>query len=251
MKGRNIMKLYRTLPMVLALVATPLFPSAAGAVSPSGDQAKGGAPQGDGFTDLQDITGCDFTLAGQGMQLLSCPNQDGAFPQAGLEVGDVIFSINRMRTTDIDSLINAANDAETTPGENPAEVVVIDHRTGNVVVISIQFSDGSATQMAPATSALSPQLLGTCGGVFNPVVRGGILRRVRAKAHWTLACHGGQITMSGWVEDTLADGKCAQVKAVFSNGNVFYSSKACPKGTRKSFSWSGPGRVADGYLLVN
>lgn len=82
---------------------------------------------------------------------------------------------------------------------------------------------------------------GTCGQTFNPVTSG-------AKAHWRLSCYNGAIYVSGWVEDTDADGQCARVKARFANGNVRYSAPACPEGERESFSWSSPGAIADVYL---
>jgi len=85
---------------------------------------------------------------------------------------------------------------------------------------------------------------GGCGQTFNPDIRG------RAEAHWTLSCSGGKITMTGWVKDTKSDGKCAYVKAVFSDGSSPTPAKACPSGDKTSFSWSGPGSLADGYLYL-
>lgn len=107
----------------------------------------------------------------------------------------------------------------------------------------------SATASAPAPTGVqsaAPQgisLYGTCGGIYNPSTSGG-------HAHWQLSCSGGRITMSGYVVDDKADGLCAAVKGVFGDA-THYSSRACPKGTRKDFSWSGPGSVADGYLFFS
>lgn len=89
----------------------------------------------------------------------------------------------------------------------------------------------------------NPAAAGTCGQSFNPSVSGG-------KASWTLTCSGGKVTMSGWVEDTNADGKCARVKGVFNNNITYQTAGACPKGTRVSFSWTAPGTIANGYLTV-
>jgi len=70
------------------------------------------------------------------------------------------------------------------------------------------------------------------------------------EASWTLTCSGGNITMSGWVKDTSADGECARVKGVFNNNTVYQTAGACPKGTSVSFSWTAPGTIANGYLTV-
>ncbi|MBB5808299.1 hypothetical protein F4560_008067 [Saccharothrix ecbatanensis] len=75
--------------------------------------------------------------------------------------------------------------------------------------------------------------MGGCGQTFNPDVPG-------AKAYWQVECTSTQVRISGWVEDTRADGKCAKVKATFDddNNSTFYSSAACPKGERESFTSS-------------
>lgn len=102
----------------------------------------------------------------------------------------------------------------------------------------------TATSVFGVASAASASIapMGTCGQTFNPSVSGG-------KAHWDLICSGGNITMSGWVEDTSADGKCAYVTATFNN-NINEQAKACPSGTRTPFSWTHPGTIVDGYLTV-
>ena len=41
-----------------------------------------------------------------------------------------------------------------------------------------------------------------------------------AEAHWT-ECHNGRRTqVDGWVKDNKADGKCAEVYSMFSNGTT-------------------------------
>jgi hypothetical protein len=97
--------------------------------------------------------------------------------------------------------------------------------------------------LAPAASADPIGPLDACGQSFHPIVRGG-------EAYWVLTCSGGYITMQGWVKDTAADGKCAQVKGVFNNNIVRLSNKACPKGEKESFTWRHPGTIANGYLMV-
>jgi hypothetical protein len=74
---------------------------------------------------------------------------------------------------------------------------------------------------------------GTCGESFDPHVTG-------AKAYWEINCRGGNATITGWVEDTKADGKCAKVTAVI-NGDEVRSNAACPKGDREEFSWTSRG----------
>src|SRR5437868_13169958 len=82
---------------------------------------------------------------------------------------------------------------------------------------------------------------GGCGEVRNPSISG-------ARAHWELSCRNGEITVSGWVEDTSSNGRCAKVKAKFASGNTEYSNAACPKNDRENFRWSHPGSIADVYL---
>lgn len=82
---------------------------------------------------------------------------------------------------------------------------------------------------------------GGCGEIRNPKTSG-------ARAHWELSCRGGRITVSGWVQDTDADGQCARVKAVFASGTTEFSERACPKNVKKYFNWSHPGAIADVYL---
>ncbi len=69
-----------------------------------------------------------------------------------------------------------------------------------------------------------------------------------AEAHWTKCRYGSRTTVSGWLKDTRADGKCAQVYAFFTNGAYRESSKACPAGTTKSFYWDVPANDASIYL---
>jgi hypothetical protein len=63
------------------------------------------------------------------------------------------------------------------------------------------------------------------------------------QAHYT-ECKSAtsNITVNGWVKDTRADGKCAQVYGYMAPEYYYFqSARACPKGTVKQFSFSGLG----------
>jgi hypothetical protein len=69
-----------------------------------------------------------------------------------------------------------------------------------------------------------------------------------AEAHWT-ECHNGKRTqVEGWVKDTRADGKCAQVYAMFSNGSRQETQRACPRGNNKPIRFNAPAGDAQVYL---
>ncbi|GGL12325.1 hypothetical protein Sme01_69550 [Sphaerisporangium melleum] len=87
------------------------------------------------------------------------------------------------------------------------------------------------------------QPFGSCGQVVNNVRVSG------AQASWSHSCSNGNIRVSGWVKDTSADGKCAQVKAEYSNGTQ-WSAKACPKDQVKYFDFNGPGSSVPVYLFT-
>ena len=71
-----------------------------------------------------------------------------------------------------------------------------------------------------------------------------------AEAHWTECHNGGRTQVTGWVKDTRADGKCAQVRVVFSNGTTRHSQRACPKNTVRQFHFNKPASDAQTYLLT-
>lgn len=83
---------------------------------------------------------------------------------------------------------------------------------------------------------------GTCGGSFNPKIRGG-------EAHWTIDCINGNAGVNGWVKDTRSDGKCIQVKATWNDGTTKLSPRACPKNDKKSFELRGPGKTVKAYVF--
>ncbi len=99
------------------------------------------------------------------------------------------------------------------------------------------------TFVSPVDS-VSAATRGTCGQRFSNVrVAGG-------QANWRLYCHGNNITITGWVKDTRADGKCAYIRA---EGNGRFRTplaQACPKNTVRHFTWTIPGRQINAYLYV-
>jgi len=103
----------------------------------------------------------------------------------------------------------------------------------------------SALLAAGTFMAISPDTAPAqgCGEHKNLIITG-------ATAHWTLTCSGGNITMRGFVVDTAADGRCAQVLATV--GRVKHrSARACPKGDVDTFVWTERGSRAVGSLSLN
>jgi hypothetical protein len=95
---------------------------------------------------------------------------------------------------------------------------------------------------APVRTDPGAAPMATCGYADDHSISG-------AKAYWQLSCSGGNVTVSGWVEDTSSNGRCAKVKAQFHrSGDWKFSEAACPKGDRESFSWTQPGSGANVYL---
>ncbi|MFE7046278.1 hypothetical protein ACFU9X_44980 [Streptomyces atratus] len=58
-----------------------------------------------------------------------------------------------------------------------------------------------------------------------------------ASASWPLHCSGNNVTVSGWLQDTRADGKCALVRINAGNGD-YQPKSACSSGTREQFSFT-------------
>ncbi|MGC9376168.1 hypothetical protein [Streptomyces sp. MH13] len=81
-----------------------------------------------------------------------------------------------------------------------------------------------------AVGAAAPASAATCPSSASPVIDG-------ARASWSLRCSGGKVTVSGWLEDTRMDGKCALVRLVGGNGETKRST-ACSSGVREQFSHS-------------
>jgi hypothetical protein len=99
------------------------------------------------------------------------------------------------------------------------------------------------TFMSPVDS-VSAATRGTCGQRFNGV------RVIGGEAAWSLYCSGNKITITGWVKDTKADGKCAHVKVEGGGKTVNPLKTACPKDTVKHFTWTTSGNEIKAYLYV-
>ncbi|WP_243791862.1 hypothetical protein [Saccharopolyspora gloriosae] len=102
---------------------------------------------------------------------------------------------------------------------------------------------GGAAVATPAESDGIIHIQGTCGDTKNPSVRGGA-------AGWTLTCGGGKIRAQGWVKDTKADGKAAEVYGSWDDGDSFGTVRAGGNGTTKKFDKSHSGSRVDLYLRV-
>lgn len=112
-------------------------------------------------------------------------------------------------------------------------------RSLTCALAGLALSGGAVIGLAPAASA------GVCGETFNPTSDDG-----GARAYWQISCQGGNVTMSGWVEDIAKDGRCGKVKAVFSDGTTVFSNGACPKGDRENFSWTRSGSSVRGEIFT-
>jgi hypothetical protein len=109
--------------------------------------------------------------------------------------------------------------------------------TGAVLAVA------AMTFMSPVDS-VSAATRGTCGDQpKNVTVVGG-------QASWSLYCSGNKITITGWVKDTKADGKCAHVKVEGGGKTVNPLKTACPKDTVNHFTWTTSGNEIKAYLYV-
>ncbi|MEU2393527.1 hypothetical protein [Streptomyces sp. NPDC007369] len=75
-----------------------------------------------------------------------------------------------------------------------------------------------------------PASAATCPSSASPTTDG-------ASADWTLSCSGNNVTVSGWVQDDRADGKCALVRINAGNGD-YRTKSACGSGVREQFSFT-------------
>ncbi|GEM_PF-3941931 len=108
-------------------------------------------------------------------------------------------------------------------------------RSLTCTLAALALSGGAMLGLTPSASA------GVCGEHQDPWISG-------AKAYWDISCSDGKVTVSGWVEDTAANRRCAKVQAIFPNGDTTFSAPACPKGDREYFQWTSDGHSADVYL---
>ncbi|MFD8911559.1 hypothetical protein [Streptomyces sp. NPDC059575] len=91
------------------------------------------------------------------------------------------------------------------------------------VVSAVVLAGGLAVGAAGHASASA------CPSSSSPLIGG-------AEAHWSIRCSGRDVVMSGWVQDTRADGKCAVVRINAGNGKSERPT-ACGSGARKQFSY--------------
>jgi hypothetical protein len=110
-------------------------------------------------------------------------------------------------------------------------------------ILSALAVSGALVVGAPSAQATEYAINGTCGDApFDVYIVG-------AEAHWTVTCAGGRVRLNGRVDDTRADGRCAEVKGVFSD-HVGYA-RNCPATSPPTyFDWTGPGNTVYGYLYL-
>ncbi|MEV6912637.1 hypothetical protein [Amycolatopsis sp. NPDC051071] len=97
---------------------------------------------------------------------------------------------------------------------------------------------------APASTDGVVVIQGTCGDTKAPSVNGGA-------AGWTITCAAGKIRVQGWVKDTDADGKAAEVYGTWGyDGASFGTVRAGGEGTKKTFDKAHKGSTVYLYLRV-
>ncbi|MBL3666792.1 hypothetical protein JL475_12475 [Streptomyces sp. M2CJ-2] len=97
-------------------------------------------------------------------------------------------------------------------------------KTITSVLSTVVLAGGLAFGAAGTASAA------TCPSSASPKIDG-------AQAGWTLRCSGGSVRVSGWLEDTRMDGKCAVVRITGGNGD-YRTKKACGSGVREQFDYT-------------
>ncbi len=105
---------------------------------------------------------------------------------------------------------------------------------------------GSLLGAAPATAASDGVMIiqGTCGDTKDPSVGGGA-------AGWTITCSAGRVRVNGWVKDTDADGKAAEVYGTWGYDNASFGTvRAGGEGTKKTFDKDHKGSTVYLYLRV-
>ncbi|MBZ6473886.1 hypothetical protein [Streptomyces griseocarneus] len=65
----------------------------------------------------------------------------------------------------------------------------------------------------------------------------------------TLCRTGWGLSIDGWVQDTSADDKCAQLYGTFNTGRAWTSPRACPKGSKPGFTRQQQGATNSTVLL--
>jgi hypothetical protein len=100
---------------------------------------------------------------------------------------------------------------------------------------------GAGSAVAGTEGTITIQ--GTCGGKFDPSVSGGA-------AGWTISCVDGKVRVQGWVKDTDADGRAAEVYGTWGDGDTFTTVRAGGEGTLKTFDRQHAGSTVYLYLRV-
>ncbi|NUT53127.1 MAG: hypothetical protein HOV94_38460 [Saccharothrix sp.] len=109
------------------------------------------------------------------------------------------------------------------------------------LAIASAMTGTSAATTEPDSDVIVIQ--GTCGDTFHPSTTGG-------EAAWTITCGGGRVRAQGWVKDTKADGKGAEVYGSWGDGASFVTVRAAGNGTRVDFNKDHAGTVVYLYLRV-
>jgi hypothetical protein len=104
-------------------------------------------------------------------------------------------------------------------------------KSAMVVAVNCLIVGGALAGIGPAAAEEASgvvTLRGTCGDSLSPSVGGGA-------AAWNLTCASGKIRVQGWVKDTDADGKAAEVYGTWEDGSSFGTVRAGGEGTIKRF----------------
>jgi hypothetical protein len=119
-------------------------------------------------------------------------------------------------------------------------------RIGFAAVLAAVASGGLLVGPAGATTETGSDVVviqGTCGDTFQPRVNGG-------EAGWTVICGGGMVRVDGWVKDTKADGKGAEVYGAWGDGADFGTVRAAGSGKLVRIDKSHAGSVVNLWLRV-
>ncbi|MEU0936356.1 MULTISPECIES: hypothetical protein [unclassified Embleya] len=115
--------------------------------------------------------------------------------------------------------------------------------SGLLAVAALTACTAEVVAIASPASASGPKAaLGKCPETKDVHVNG-------AEAHWTVWCSGNRVYVDGYVKDTKADGKCAEVYGSVGSVQV-NSANACPSGNKKTFAWNAPGNSVALYLRL-
>lgn len=119
-------------------------------------------------------------------------------------------------------------------------------RVGFAAVLAAVASGSVLVGSAGATTETDSGLVViqyTCGEKRQPSVNGG-------EAGWTIICGGGTVRVDGWVKDTKADGKGAEVYGSWGDGTNFGTVRAAGKNTLVRIDKSHAGSVVNLWLRV-